>query len=108
MSLIPSNYHKPDLFLIRDNPDNNNVIDVTNCKIDDLVNLFNNRQGTLVIMCFYESSNLNPIVVSKIEFSITSSDRIRFLVYPILSNDMNIIESSYNNKLYYAYYQQEA
>ena len=109
MSLIPSNYHKPDLFLISDNPDNDNAIDVTNYKIDDLVNLLDNGQGTLRMMCLYESSNLNPIVVSNIEFNINSSGRIRFTVYPILSNDdMDIIESSYNNKLYYYYYQRES
>ena len=107
MSLIPNDYPKPDLFLISDNPDNDNAIDVTNYKIDDLINLLVDGQGTLSIMCLYKSSNLNPIIVSIIEFNINSSGRIRFTLYSILSNDnMGITETSYNNKLYYVYQRQ--
>lgn len=105
-SLIPSNYPKPDLFLINYNSDNDNAIDVTNYNIDDLVNFLDGRQGALNIVCLYESSNLNTPIVDAIEFNINSSGRTKFTLYSILSNDnMDITETSYNNKLYYFYSQ---
>lgn len=104
MSLIPNEAPKPDLFLYKRDFDDNNPIDVTNYKIDDLFNLCQQEISFfLEIMCLYESSNLNTIV-GDINFSIDKENSsIGFTILPVLGT-ITSREVSYNDKIYYYYY----
>lgn len=99
MSLIPSVFPKPDLFLYEDSE--NNLIDVTNYKIDDLFNLAEGKEDCINILCLYESSNFSNPMPSEIYFHI-GRDSITFNIYYNVNN-IEIIEFSYNNKVYYQY-----
>ena len=101
MSLIPNDCPKPDLFLFKRNNNDNNPIDVTNYKIDDLLSLYEQRGSDLEIMCLYESSNLSAPIVNSITFGI--DDTIFFSISSISSGNITTDEVSYNNKLYYYY-----
>lgn len=102
MSLIPNDYHKPDLFLFYRNNEDDNPIDVTNYKIDDLVNLYDQVQSQLQIMCLYKSSNLDTPIIKNIKFGIDSSS-MGFGISYIPNGNIKSNEVSYNNKLYYFY-----
>lgn len=101
MSLIPNDCPKPDLFVYQKG--NNNPIDVTNYKIDDLINLYE-KGSELRIACLYESSNFNAPIVKYISFSIEESV-IYLAISPISSGKITTNEGSYNNKTYYLYYE---
>lgn len=102
MSLIPSNCPKPDL-LIYQKRNEDNPIDITNYKIDDLINLYEEGRE-LSIACLYESSNFNAPIVTRINFSIEEGF-IYLTISPISSGKITTNEVSYNNKTYYLYYQ---
>ena len=65
MNLIPSNYPKPDLFLYQE--DETNYIDVTNYKIDDLINILDEEES-ISIKCLYKSSDLSAPIISNVRF----------------------------------------
>ena len=106
MSLIPDNYPKPDLFVFienpEENPEDNNIIDVTNYKIDDFLNLYNQEETELNIMCLYQSSNLSAPIVNHIIF-VVGGGFTSFNIGSILGGSVLNNEFYYNNKLYYNY-----
>lgn len=102
MSLIPSDSPKPDLFLYQRDPDSS-PIDVTNYKIDDFLNLYEQEQDEFIITCLYESSNLGVPITKNISFGIADGE-----TYFSISSISDSAEShviSYNNKNYYYYSQ---
>ena len=101
MSLIPSNCPKPDLFLYKRNSEDNNPIDVTDYKIDDLINLATQEESELHVLCLYESSNLSAPIISNIQFD--CSDDIVLSADLVKSRAINN-EIAYNNKTYYRYF----
>lgn len=106
MSLIPNDFPKPDLFLFGEDSENDNVniIDVTNYKIDDLINLCEEKEiSVITIVCLYESSTFTAPIVSGIEFS---NSKFRLSV-KVLENDFESTEFIYNNKNYYYYFREE-
>lgn len=103
ISLIPSNCPKPDLFLYQRDP-NSNPIDVTNYKIEDLINLCDEEETPLMyIMCLYENSTLSAPIISNINFSLNNG--INLSVYDA-RNRMQTNEIVYNNKTYYFYFEE--
>lgn len=105
MSLIPSDCPKPDLFLFRRNDEDNNPIDVTNYKIDDFINFWEQQESDFTIMCLYESSDLNPTIINYITFGI--DDIMYFGISSIPFGTIITNEVSYNNKVYYYYYSEQ-
>lgn len=103
MSLIPSDYPKPDLFLVQGNTEDN-FIDVTNYKIDDFLNLYAEQERELHIMCLYENSNFGTPIVSEIYFDI--DDSTYFGISSISEGNTRKSQIPYNNKIYY-YYERE-
>lgn len=106
MSLISNDFPKPDLFLFGEDSENDNVdiIDVTNYKIDDLINLCEEKEiSVITIECLYESSTFTAPIVGNIEFS---NSNFRLSVN-VLENNLENIEFIYNNKNYYYYFKQE-
>ena len=102
MSLIPSGLPKPDLFLYKRSYEDDNPVDVTNYKIDDLINLAIDEESDISILCLYENSNLSGPITNSIEFAL--GDNINLSINTVRSNIFNN-EIVYNNKTYYAYYQ---
>lgn len=101
MSLIPSNCPKPDLFLFQ--LPKQEPIDVTNYRIDDLINLAVEKESDIEIMCLYESFNLDGPIITDVVFGLT--DDINISAKVIRSGIINN-EIVYNNKTYYHYYQE--
>lgn len=104
MSLIPSDFPKPDLFLFHNNLGDT---DVTNYNIDDLLNLSIELDDNLQIACLYENSNLNSPIVSKILFKLDNSDNNVLSTESIFDGLVATQQVNYNNKVYYFYYQQQ-
>lgn len=104
MSLIPTNYPKPDLFLVQGDTEDN-YIDVTNYKIDDLVNLYEQVQSQLLIMCLYESSDLTDDIIGNISFGLKNGF---YFEIKAVGGRYTTTELSYNNKVYYYYIKQNA
>ena len=102
MNLIPNNYPKPDLFLCTINGEDILNIDVTNYKIDDLLNLIAEDDIELSIKCLYENSNLDKPIISRVRFS--SREIIIEYFGPDDQIDVTSSENVYNNKTYYVYY----
>lgn len=102
MSLISNNYPKPTLFLYKRDENDNNPIDVTNYKIDDLINLVQQEESDLYILCLYESSNLNAGIASNVLFNLSEDST---LIVDYIYNNIGVNEISYNNKNYYFYQQ---
>ena len=102
MSLIPSNYPKPDLFLFSRHPDDPNSVDVTNYKIDDFLNLYSQQEEELSIQCLYKSSNLSAPIVIRIAFGIDSETY--FAIASISDGTVKTNGIPYNNNVYYYYF----
>lgn len=102
MSLIPDELPKPDLFLYKRNNEDDNPVDVTNYKIDDLINLAIDEESDINILCLYESSNLSAPIANSITFVL--GDSINLSINSVRNNIMNR-EIDYNNKTYYSYFQ---
>lgn len=107
MSLIPNDFPKPDLFLY--SKDNFvNPIDVTNYKVDDLINLLNEEEETeeetvIDIKCLYKNSNFSSHIIN--EIMVSFNDTINLSVLSI-ENHIKTDEVAYNNKTYYYYYEE--
>lgn len=102
MSLIPNYSPKPDLFLYQESL-SDNPIDVTNYKIDDFINLCEEKQiNEIYIECLYKSSTLNAPIINSIGFYITNKT-VDFSVNELIGN-IFYNEFYYNNKTYYKYY----
>lgn len=104
MSLIPNDFPKPDLFLY--SKDNFvNPIDVTNYKVDDLINLLNEEEESAKnIICLYKNSNFSSHIIRGI--MVTFYDIINLSVLSC-ENDIQTDEVAYNNKTYYCYYENQ-
>lgn len=102
MSLISSDFPKPDLFLFMRSKLDNNLIDTTNYKIDDLFNLAV-AQGlnNIDIVCLYENSELNSPIIDEITFTRNDGGYGLFLI--VIEGNIEITEITYNNKTYHKY-----
>lgn len=103
MSLIPSDYPKPTLFLYMRSNEDDNPVDVTNYKIEDFLSLHKQEErNELYIQCLYQSSNLSAPIIKDIHFGIDGYS-IYFSIDYIPNGNVLVNEFSYNNKLYYFY-----
>ena len=104
MSLIPDSLPKPDLFLFKRGSADNNPIDVTNYKIDGLVNLCEEEEiSNLNILCLYESSNLSSPIITNVQFDLGNNVNLSVV---ITRDNMINNEIVYNNKNYYYYFEE--
>lgn len=101
MSLIPNRCPKPDLFLYI--VPNSDPIDVTNYKIDDFINLYEEEGSDLTISCLYKSSNLNPPIITNIIFGVDGP--MYFSITTITNDTIESNEGAYNNETYYYYHE---